>query len=199
MNTAGQENKIGLLGGTFDPVHSGHLQIATWALNHLSLQRFLFIPNNVHPFFKRSDITTVEQRVTMLQLAITGQPAFAIEPFEVQRDKISYTVDTLRYLRQKYPKSELLLFMGSDNVPDFDRWKEAEMILNLVRVCVYPRTLKGRKVDESDTRFTFLNSPEIKISSTEIRKRIAAGKSCTSLLPPVVESYIRENNLYSRL
>ena len=193
MSASPIRRKIAIFGGTFDPVHNAHLKLAQWVSNELELDRVLFIPNFQHPFNKRKNITDPAHRLEMLRIATRGYPAFFIETFEIERAQISYTIDTLRYLHQKYPESDLYFLMGADNISEFDKWKEAQKILSLCTVSVYSRNLNNHIEDE---RFHFLQNPLFKVSSTDIRERIANGQNCDALVPKEVLSYILRHKIY---
>ncbi len=188
----------GILGGTFNPVHLGHLIVAEWMLDALQLNKVLFVPNYRHPFQKHKEITTPRRRLKMLELATDDYPDFEVSTLELDRGDISYTIDTLRYMRDNNPDTELFYLIGEDNVPEFDRWKEPRNILALATVVVYRRKLNttNQTPDES-TPFMYMDTPIIEISSSQIRERIRQNKSCRSLLPPGVYQYIREHRLYN--
>ncbi len=189
--------KIALFGGTFDPVHLGHLIVAEWAWDMLGLDKVFFIPNHIHPFRKRTNITPPEQRLAMLKLALQTYPDFEVSAVELERKGVSYTVDTLEYFHQEYPESELFFLIGADNLQKFDHWKQPERILKLARIVVYNRDDTNRTaIPRRSSRFIYLNSPNIKISSTQIRERIKQGHSCKSMLPLNVWQYIEQNSIY---
>ncbi len=196
MNKLPEKGKIGLLGGTFDPVHHGHLIISEWVFNTLNLDHIIFIPNYQHPFDKRSDISTPEDRLQMMQLATQDFPRFSVETFELEQKEVSYTVDTLRYFKDKYPGTELYYLIGRDNLDEFHDWKEPETILNLARLVVLNRRNAAEKTGMNDDRIMILESPVIDISSTEIRKRVRQDRSYQSLVPASVFDYISRKSLY---
>ncbi len=196
MTASIQPQKIALFGGTFDPVHLGHLIVAEWAWDVLNLDKVFFIPNHIHPFRKRKDITPPEQRLAMLELALQAYPDFEVSTVELERKGVSYTVDTLEYFHQTYPDSELFFLIGADNLLKFDQWKDPQRILELARIVIYNRDDSRNADHMRSDRITFLNSPNIKISSTQIRNRIKQGHSCQSMLPLNVWQYIEENHIY---
>ncbi len=189
-------SKIALFGGTFDPVHLGHLIVAEWAWDALGLDKVIFIPNHIHPFRKRRDITPPEQRLDMLELALQAYPNFEVSSVELKRKGVSYTVDTLEYFHKTYPDSELFFLIGADNLLKFDEWKKPQRILELAKIVVYNRDDSQVESDTRNERIIYLNSPNIKISSTQIRERIKQGHSCKSMLPLKVWQYIEENHIY---
>src|SRR5512140_1031476 len=191
--------KIGILGGTFDPPHLGHLIIAEHVRDRLELAKVLFLPAVIPPHKqRRTDITSAEGRLDMLRRAVAGNPAFEVSDIEVRRGGISFTVDTLRELRLQYPSDAFFLLIGLDNVRDFSTWKEPELIKRMAHVVVMTRP--GFRVDDVDKdalkSMTICNVPEIGISSHEIRNRVKEGHSIRYLVPPAVLDFIAENRLY---
>jgi len=187
--------KIGLFGGTFDPLHIGHLIVAEWIWEALKLDKIIFIPNHIHPFHKRQDITPAAERLKMLQLAAKDFPQFSVDPVELERQGVSYTVDTVRYFKKQFPQAEIFLLIGADNWNDFHKWKEPQKIREMAELVVYNR--RALDVSASEEKNTiFADSPFIDISSTQIRRRIRSGQAYRSLVPPAVYSYIREQHLY---
>jgi nicotinate-nucleotide adenylyltransferase len=192
--------KIGLYGGTFDPPHYAHLKLADWVREHLQLACIYFIPTSVHAFKKSSDITPVSIRLHLLESAIDNDDRFKISRIEVERQNVSYTVDTLRKFEEyeNLPESELYYILGADNLADFHRWKEPEAILKLARVVAIRRKGRFNKqiLDQYKNDITFLKSPVINISSTEIRKKISRGEDVSDQIPSSVWTFIKEHNLY---
>lgn len=191
-------NKIGLFGGTFDPIHIGHTIVAEWIWDALGLERIIFIPNYIHPFHKRQGISDVRYRLRMLQLALADFPQFDISTLEIDREGVSYTIDTIRYFQKKYANTQLFLLIGTDNLNDFWKWKEPENILKEAQLVVYNR--KGFSVDPKfkKEKIVFLDTPHIEISSTEIRQRIQNNRACQSLLHPMVYQFIKEHKIYQK-
>ena len=210
--------RVGLLGGTFDPVHNGHLGLAAETMQRFDLQKVLFIPVSQSPHKTHYQPTASKHRVAMLDLALEQEAAFSIELLEVERECVSYTIETLSLLKEKYPDWELFLILGADAFMVMDTWKSYADIFKLCHVLVGTRpdiklelTAKLRKTlgleKNSDPLLITLN-PEIgktlrlyqippqDISSSEIRHRIQAGKEIKNLLPPAVDHYIIENQLY---
>jgi len=189
----GQKKRIGLFGGTFDPVHLGHTIVAEWMQFKLGLDEIHFIPNYIHPFAKRSDILNSTHRVKMLELALAGFSKFKICRYEIEKKEISYSVDTIRFFKKQFPGCKLYYLIGADNIKEFDYWKEADEILKLAVVVVFNR--KGEFVDEFD-KFEYVDSPLIDISSSQIRKQIKNDQPYRSFLLPDVYNYIEQNKLY---
>jgi len=189
-------NRIGLFGGTFDPIHMGHLIVAEWITDSLEIDKTIFIPNNIHPFRKRGDIEEAGHRLKMIELAINPYPRFDVSDVEIRREGVSYTIDTLQHFISEYPDSGIYYVMGADNLKDFTSWKQPHEILKLVNLVVYNRA--GTEIDESldHERMILIDSPYIDISSTHIRHRIAKGRAFRTLVPPGVYEYIIDNKLY---
>ncbi|HZP26296.1 MAG TPA: nicotinate-nucleotide adenylyltransferase [Dehalococcoidia bacterium] len=194
--------RIGVLGGTFDPVHLGHLVLAETAREQLALDLVLFSPAG-QPWRKAHRvITPAEQRLGMLRLALEGS-GFAISELEVDRDGPSYTADTLEELARQHAGAELFFVLGYDALLDLPNWSRPERILKLASLAVAARrpedvdvaslgsTLPGR-----GERGVMLEMPYLEISSSDLRQRAREGRSLRFLVPPAVEAYIRENGLY---
>lgn len=192
--------RIGLFGGSFNPVHLGHLLVAEIVREACALDKIVFIPAKKNPFKKDSEIAEAHHRLTMLELAIRGNPSFTVDTCELDRDKVSYTIDTLRVLRQTYSPDEYQLFflVGADNLTGFPGWKDAEQLVTLCDFIAFGRPGYDSHITEHPLTagFHFVQTPLMEISATEIRARIKAGKSIKYSLPEVVENYIYENGIY---
>ncbi len=197
--------RIGILGGTFDPVHLGHLLIAEEARIGLQLDRVLFVPAG-RPWLKEGQpLTEARHRVRMVELAIAANPHFQARRNEVDRPGLTYTVDTLEELRAEMPAgTELYFILGLDAFESFHRWKEPDRILELSRLVVVSRP--GYLVEERDQllaryhqqrdRICLLPVHSVDFSATEIRRRAAEGISFRYQVPEAVEGYIVEEGLY---
>ncbi|MEJ2054863.1 MAG: nicotinate (nicotinamide) nucleotide adenylyltransferase [Calditrichaceae bacterium] len=188
--------RIGLFGGTFDPVHLGHTIVAEWMLYKCRLDEIFFVPNFIHPFAKRDDISPPDDRLAMLKLAIHGFPYFSISDYELKKDKVSYTIDTIRYFKGQFPDAEIYYLIGSDNVREFSLWKDADKIFQLANVAVHNRSSQKFKNAE---KFNFIDSPLIEISSSFIRKNIKNHLPYRSFLHPDVSAYIEKKKLFGLL
>ena len=188
-----QQKQIGLFGGTFDPIHLGHTIVAEWLKHKLSLDEVHFIPNAIHPFLKRPDITESKNRLQMMELALRDFPAFKICRYEIEKKETSYSIDTIRYFKSKETSARLFYLIGGDNVEEFHLWKNWEDILKLTTVVVFNR--RNQQIKNED-KFTFIDSPLIEISSSLIRKHIKTGLPFQSFLHPEVFKYIVQNKLY---
>jgi nicotinate-nucleotide adenylyltransferase len=180
----------GILGGSFDPVHHGHLILARAALEELGLDRILFIPAHRSPHKTDTKPATAQDRFAMVQLAIQDEPGFAASDLELQLPPPSYTVETLRELRAQHPGDQFTLLIGADNVAKFDTWREPDEIRRLANLAVLDRAGHDTPHDGPVIRRL------VDISSTEIRARVAAGRSIRYLTPAAVCDYIAREGLY---
>lgn len=193
------EQRVGLLGGVFDPVHNGHLIAAEAAREACGLRRVMFIPAADPPHKRYTGLASAETRAEMVRLAIQDHPCFELSPVELRRAGRSYTVDTLSELRQTLgEKTGLFLIIGADNVTEMATWHRPDRILSLATVVVARRP--GATPDRADPALTrgmrFVETPLIEISSTDIRRRVREGRSIRYLVPREVEKYIYEHGLY---
>jgi nicotinate-nucleotide adenylyltransferase len=199
--------KIGVLGGTFDPVHTGHIELSEAVIHQLGLAYVLFVPAG-NPYFKAErDITPVEMRLEMVRLAIMGKPHLKLSTLEIERPGPSYTVDTIAELKASLaPEDEIFFMLGWDILPELPKWREPARLIQLCRIVAIPR-MNYRVPDlaplEKDIpgiteRTIVLGGPIINISSTIVRERVASGQSIKHLVPPSVEKYIKENGLYKK-
>jgi nicotinate-nucleotide adenylyltransferase len=199
--------RVGVFGGTFDPVHTGHLILAEQAREQARLDAVWFLPAPRPPHKDEGWISRFEQRVEMLSLAVAGNPAFRVEDMEKERAGPSYTVDTLAELRRRHPGGEFFLLVGSDTLRDLPGWHEPVRLLELVGLVVMQRP--GHPVPSAaefrarlglpesvPLRLAVVEAPQIDISSRDLRGRAAAGRSLRYFLPRAVEVYIAEKHLY---
>lgn len=186
--------RIGILGGTFDPPHLGHLLAATDACEILGLDRLVFIPTAMQPLKAGQPATEGSHRLAMTQSMVAGDPRFAVEGIEVDRGGLSFTVDTLRALRQRWPAgtAELVLLLGADAAAQFAHWREPDEVRRLAEVVVLTRG-DGSGVPSG---MRSAATRRIDISSTEIRERVRAGKSIRAFVPEAVDAYISAHGLY---
>jgi nicotinate-nucleotide adenylyltransferase len=193
-----------VFGGSFDPVHIGHIVIARDVREKLGAERVLFVPAYQAPL-KEGHRASAEDRLNMLRLALEGEEGFSVEDYELRRKGVSYTVHTLEYLRKKLGEKPYLL-LGADSVLKFHLWKEPERILELANLIVVDRGGKLKEVkeylsekfpqlSEGDNLIT-LSVRRIDLSATEIRERLRKGKSIYCLVPDRVRRYIEERSLY---
>lgn len=191
--------RLGILGGTFDPIHYGHLAIAEEAAEVFALDRVLFIPAGMPPH-KRGERAGAAHRLRMVELAIAGNARFALSRVEIDRPGPSYTADTLRLLRADYPAAAFYLIMGADMALEFHAWRDPDGILAQAQVIAATRPgfdLAGLAALPTAGRFHLMDAPGLYISSTDLRARLRAGRGIRYLLPEAVAEYIRRERLYS--
>jgi nicotinate-nucleotide adenylyltransferase len=184
--------RLGVLGGTFDPPHVGHLLAASDAFEALALDRLLFIPAAAHPFKVDNVGATPEQRVAMLTLLIAGDVRFGIDTIEIERPGLSYTVDTLAELARRSPDAERFFLIGEDLVDQLATWREPDRVTQLAEVVVLARG----EAPATNPRFRRLETRRVDVSSTEIRARARAGLSLHGFVPDPIVAYIRDAGLY---
>jgi nicotinate-nucleotide adenylyltransferase len=185
---------IGLFGGSFDPIHHGHLIVAQAVVEALGLDQLRFVPAREQPFKAGQHLAPPELRARMVQLAIAGEPRFGLERAELDRAGPSYTVDTLRILRQREPGRRFALLVGADAARDLPLWREAAALPDLADLIVFARA--GGAVPQLPWPVRPVTVPGIEISATDIRARVRQGRPIRYLVPdPVVEA-IRSEGLY---
>jgi nicotinate-nucleotide adenylyltransferase len=184
---------IGLLGGSFDPVHHGHLLVAQAAREVLGLSVVRFVPARAQPL-KDGHEAAASHRAEMVRLAIDGAPGFELDRQELERPGPSYTVDTLRALRRHAPAEELVLLVGGDAVPALPAWRDAADLPALARIVAFARAGAARPA--SDLVSAWIDVPAIEISATAIRARVREGRSIRYWVPDAVVSYIARHGLY---
>lgn len=182
--------RTGILGGSFDPVHYGHLIPARAAMMELGLDRVLFVPANRSPHKTGTEAASADDRMAMVRLAIANQAGFEAADSELRRPAPSYTVDTLRELKHAHPQDELILLIGADQAAAFDTWHEPDEIRRLAQIAVLDRA--GNSAGQQWPVVREL----VDISSTVIRARVAAGESIRHLTPDAVCGYIDGHRLY---
>jgi nicotinate-nucleotide adenylyltransferase len=194
---------IGVLGGTFDPIHIGHLIVAEEARMKLELEEVLFVPAG-EPWLKQDrDVTPAIHRVEMVRRAIADNPDFKLSTLEVDRSGPSYTVDTLQALQDRLSETSLFFIVGRDTLAELPLWKDPRKVIQLCRLVVPPRlgSRDLRHLEEAIPglleRVIQLDMPVIGISSSGIRHRLAQGMSVRYLVPPGVEEYMTEQRVYS--
>lgn len=182
--------KIGLLFGSFNPVHIGHLIIANSMIELANLNEVWLVVTPLNPFKKRDELLDENERLKMVNLAIHNNPKLRSSDIEFSLNKPNYTIDTLLYLKEIYPDNQYFLVMGEDNLLKFDQWKEYDKIFEEVEVLVYPRPYTPNTQLKIHPRVHIFNTPLLDISSTYIRENIKYGKSIKYLVPEDVEQYI---------
>ena len=188
--------KIGIFGGTFDPPHNGHLIAAQDACEALRLDRLLFIPAG-NPSHKRDQtISPAAIRLEMLQAAVAGDARFEVSDIELRRAGFSYTADTLRQLKDVYGGAEFYLLLGADQVRDLPTWYEPEEVARLARIVLISRLGVDAVPQVESMISTTVRITRIDVSASDIRQRVAEGRSIRYLVPAAVETIIRERGLY---
>jgi nicotinate-nucleotide adenylyltransferase len=195
---------IGVMGGTFDPIHVGHLAIGEEAREALALDTVLFVPAGQPPHKPAGSVTSVEHRLAMVELAIADNPAFELSRIEIERPGPSYTVDTVEALVRD--ADDLVLILSAETFSELPSWHEPERLFEAARMAVVPRegypapdpawlaaAFPGR-----EDQVTYLEGPRLGLSSTAIRARVAAGRSIRYLVPDMVGAYIADKQLYRR-
>ena len=197
--------KIGVLGGTFDPLHKAHIMVAEEARARLDLAEVLFVPAGQPPLKEDSPILAVEHRIQMVRLVIAFYPYFKLSTIEINRPGLSFTVDTIVELRDKLSDGDELFFIvGWDSLAQFPEWKEPSRLVKMCRLVAVPRP--GYSLPDLDSldavipglrqSLIVLDKPEVDINATEIRERVAHGLSIDHLVPEPVAKYIKQHKLY---
>ena len=193
--------RIGIFGGTFDPIHDGHVKPVARAAGRFGLERVLWVPARLSPL--KGDLPTdARHRVAMLALALDGRPDWTIAFDELDRDPPSYTVDTLRALSARFLRDELWLLMGTDALAGFGKWKDPEEIVRLARIAAFHREtfvgegLRVPSVEGLENRLEVFDGGSFKISSTDLRGDLARGESPAGRVPEPVAEYLTKHRLY---
>ncbi len=200
--------RIGVFGGTFDPVHIAHLILAEQCREQAKLDQILFVPAALPPHKQQQSLTSFAQRVEMLSLAISGNPAFRIDELEKDRPGPSYTVETLTQLHHARPTDRLCFILGSDSLRELPLWYQPRRILELAELLVTTRPdspppaepeLRAMLQLDADfpLRLQMIDAPLVAVSSRDIRKRIAEGRSVRYMVPRAVEAYIADKGLFA--
>jgi nicotinate-nucleotide adenylyltransferase len=193
------KKKLGVLGGTFDPIHVGHLVLAEQVREKFQLEKIIFIPSASPPHKTEQKLSPANHRFEMTRLAVEGNRYFFVSDIELKREGLSYTVETLRRLKELYKDSEIYFLTGSDVLDEITTWKDPEVIYKLAKIVIAVRP----GFDELDPKDHFAKKSIIAkitgvdISSTQIREKVKKGESIKYLVPAKVEEYIRKKNLYT--
>ena len=195
MSAATRARRIGVFGGTFDPIHNGHLVVADEVLSQLGLDQVLFVPAG-DPWQKETRASDTD-RLSMVILALEGHPQYAVSTIDLDRPGHTYTVDTLTELRQQFPNDELFFILGADAYRGIESWQEAERLPGLAQFIVVSRpTEAGGEPLVMRTGVNLLEIPALPVSSTQCRQAIREGMTVTGLVPTEVEQYIEDHHLY---
>lgn len=198
------KTKIGIMGGTFDPIHNGHLIIAENSRINFNLEKILFIPTGLPAHKIENEITYSDYRYEMVLLSINSNPYFTVSPMEIERMGVTYTIDTIKNLQKLNKNAEYYFIMGEDSLYNFHKWKDYRELLNICKFIVAKRKNENSKLEERikelnnicENSIYLLESPMIDISSTDIRERIIQNKPIKYLVPEAVELYIKKHGLY---
>ena len=190
------KERVGLLFGSFNPIHIGHLIIANYIVENTNINKIWFVVSPHNPLKNSKDLLEESLRYKLVKLAIKKNKNFKASDLEFGMEKPSYTIKTLRYLKSKYKTREFVLIIGEDNLDSFEKWKDYKEILSSYEIIVYPRA--NIRTDKfSDNRNIYrVKAPQIEISSTQIRENIRQNKSNAYLLPEAVRKEINNNNYY---
>jgi len=196
--------KIALLGGTFNPIHLGHILVAEDAVEVFSLDKVLFIPCSSPPHKAEQDLLPGHQRMVLVQLGIAGNSKFEASPVEIERGGVSYSVDTVRHARTKHPKDEIFFIVGSDNFKDIGHWNRYSELIKLCEFLVIERPGCPLKLPPpsvpldqvSFLRYRVFEGPTMSVSASEVRRLLREGKNVSHLVPPGVCEHIRTHRLY---
>ena len=188
--------RIGIYGGSFDPVHRGHLLVAQAAVEELGLARLFLIPAAQSPFKPDNQPASAAVRAQMLRLAFAGQVNCEVDEQEIQRGGVSYSVDTLRDYARRFPQAELFYLIGADNVAKLTQWREAAALAQLAQFVVVPRPGDANVPFPPPFRGKWLQGFPLAVSSSQIRARVGAGGAIDQLVPTAGAEVIRNNRLY---
>ncbi|MBG89757.1 MAG: nicotinate (nicotinamide) nucleotide adenylyltransferase [Verrucomicrobiales bacterium] len=188
--------KIGLFGGSFDPVHLGHVLVAQAACEEFGLERLIFIPAAQSPFKPESKPASATHRVQLLRLALAGEPNFEIDAQEIQRGGTSFTIDTVRDWQSRCPDCRFFWLIGADHVPTLDKWRDANELADALEFLVIPRPGQEAVSAPEPFRIHMLKGFPLGVSSSQIRERVVAGLPVKHLTGSRVAEAIRNNGLY---
>ncbi len=186
--------KIGLFGGSFNPIHQGHMSMARLACDFFQLDQMFIIPAGEHPFAKKSLTVSAKQRAEMVELAIENEPLFSLYRGEIDREGTSFAYDTIFEIAQANPESEIYYLIGADNLSTFDKWHRYEEILEIATLMVASRP--GYSEETTLSNVKFFPSPQWGLSSSVIRSYLSEGLSCRYLLHDSIIEYFSKNKLY---
>lgn len=200
--------KIGIVGGTFNPVHQGHLMLGEYAYEQLGLDEVWFLPNGNPPHKTDEHIRVLtEDRLHMLELAIKNVPYFKVEPYELNNDKVSYSYATMQKLKESHPEDEFFFIIGTDSLFELDTWKNPDILVKYCTLLVASRDFKNMSDIQQQILYTnkkyetsvlLLRMPILEVSSSEIRERVEQNLSIKYLVPDTVNQYINSNHLYNK-
>lgn len=191
--------KIGLFFGSFNPIHIGHLILANYILEYSDMDELWFVVSPQNPFKDKKTLLSDHNRLDMVERAIKNYPKMRASNIEFSMPKPSYTIDTLTYLKEKYPDYSFALIMGEDNLKSLHKWKNSDLLINNHQIIVYPRVFEN---DDKKSEYvqhkniSLIQAPIIELSATEIRTMIKSGKNVRPMLPPEVLEYLDGSSFY---
>ena len=191
--------KTGLFFGSFNPIHIGHLILANYILENSDMQELWFVVSPQNPFKEKKSLLNDVTRLDMVERALRNYEKMRVSNVEFSLPKPSYTIDTLTYLKEKFPSHSFALIMGEDNLAGLPKWKNAELLVKNYQIIVYPRYFEKSETLESyeeHENITLIDAPIIELSATQIRQMIKDGKNVRPMLPPEVFDYIDGSSLY---
>lgn len=191
--------KTGLFFGSFNPIHIGHLILANYILENTDMEELWFVVSPQNPFKNKKSLLNDHNRLDMVQLAVRNYPNMRASNIEFSLPVPSYTVDTLTYLKEKYPDHSFALIMGEDNLNSLHKWKNSEQLVSNHQIIVYPRLFSEAKEDHplsKHAHISVISAPVIELSATEIRNMIRKGKNVRPMLPPEVFEYLDGSSFY---
>lgn len=199
--------KTGIMGGSFNPIHYGHLKIAECAYRDYDLDEILFIPNHCPPHKDSSEMADAAMRLEMVKLAIMDREGFTYSDREIQKGGLSFTYQTMTALKEEEPDTEFYFLMGADSLKEFRKWRHCELIAKKCKILAAMRDemdnedvekLAKELSEEYQSDFFLLKIPQMNVSSTQIRQAIRKGESIRTLVPEKVEAYIKKHKLYQK-
>ena len=190
--------KVGLFFGSFNPIHVGHMVLANYMLEFTDLERIWFVVSPHNPLKQKSSLLDEKHRLQLVRLAIGDHALLKASDIEFKLPQPSYTVDTLSYLKEKYPQNEFALILGADNLENFHKWKNYEEILKQHELYVYPRPDSDGGRLKMSSKVKFVNAPLMEISSTTIREAIREKKNIRYYVPEAVWNYMKEMHFYEK-
>ncbi len=192
------KKKVGLFFGSFNPVHNGHMIIANYILEFSELEQIFFVVSPQNPFKKKVSLLADYHRLALVKEAIADNDRFHACDIEFKMPKPSYTIDTLTYLKEKYPEKEFSLIMGSDNLQNFHKWKNSNQIIKNHKIYVYPRPGFQEKKFQTSKNIIIINAPLMEISATFIRNAVKDKKDIRYFMPERVWNYLKEMHFYEK-
>ncbi len=188
--------KTGIFGGSFDPIHNGHISLARQALRKIGLDEVWMIVSPHNPLKKQENLTDDRVRLEMARLALTDEPQIVVSDYEFHLPRPSYMWNTLEHIQQDYPDRELYLLIGEDNWETFDQWYHHEEILKKYHIVVYPRETSSKVPHRRHRHLRYLRAKLLPVSSTMIREKVKNGESIEGLVPAEIADFIEKNDLY---